>query len=164
MRLTILALCFCLGPVAVCQSTAPITATPKKQNHPATQPWTDFTKLKPDWLKTSAVPVQPDPNVSRGWNNPQRDWKLNLQEPLSTLSNGGQAPWKGVLVAQAEHPDPQLPFGSWPNAKVEPIPTQWPKAVIEQIPTQWLNDKLLPIATRSGSPVMWHAPTYGDSK
>jgi hypothetical protein len=66
-------------------------------------------------------------------------------------------------MAQAEHPDPQ-PFGSWPNAKVEPIPTQWPDAIIQQIPTQWLNDKLLPISTGSGSPVMLHAPTYGDSK
>jgi hypothetical protein len=161
MRLTILALCFCLGPIAICQSTAPTTATPEKQQHPATQTWTDFHKLKSDWLTTPAVPIPPDVDVLQGWNKAPRDWKINPQQPLSI---DGQVPWKGVLMAQVEHPDPQLPFGSWPNAKVEPIPTQWPNTIIEQIPTQWLNDKLLPIATRSGSPVMRHAPTNGDSK
>jgi hypothetical protein len=86
--------------------------------------------------------------------------RFNPQQPLSI---GGQAFGK-VLTAQTESLDAQLPFISWPNAIVEPIPTQWPNAMVEPIPTRWLNDKLLPITAKSGSPVMLHAPTYGDSK
>jgi hypothetical protein len=67
-------------------------------------------------------------------------------------------------MAQTESPVAQPPFSSWPNARVEPIPTQWPNVMVEQIPTQWLNDKLLPITARFGWPVMLQAPTNGDSK
>ena len=67
-------------------------------------------------------------------------------------------------MAQTESPAAPLPLSSWPNAKVEPIPTRWPHAIVEAIPTRWLNDKLLPITAGSGSQVMLHAPTYGDSK
>ncbi len=67
-------------------------------------------------------------------------------------------------MAQTESPDASLPFSSWPNAKVEPIPTQWPNGKVEPIPTRWLNDKLLPITARPGSPLMLHAPAYGVSK
>jgi hypothetical protein len=160
MRLTILTLCFCVGSAAICQSAAPTPATPEKQKQPVTQPWMNFNKLPPNWLPTPAAPVPPDPNVSLGRNNAQRDWKMNPQQPLSI---GGQAFGK-VLMAQTKSPVAQLPSGSWPNAKVEPIPTQWPNAMVEPIPTRWLNDKLLPITAGSGSPVMLHAPTYGDSK
>ncbi len=65
-------------------------------------------------------------------------------------------------MAQTDSPVAQLPLSSWPNAKVEPIPTQWPNVMVESIPTRWLNDKLLPITDRAGSPVMLHAPTSGD--
>jgi hypothetical protein len=160
MRLTILTLCFCVGSAAICQSTTPTPTTPEEQKQPVTQSWMNFSKLPPNWRPTPAAPVPPDPNVSSGRNKAQRDWKMNPQQPLSI---GGQAFGK-VLMAQTESLDAQLPFSSWPNAKVEPIPVQWPNAIVELIPTRWLNDKLLPITARSGSPVMMHSPTYGDSK
>ena len=160
MRLIILTLCFCVGSAAICQSTAPTPTTPEKQKQPVTQPWMNFSKLPPTWFPTLAAPVPPDPNVSSGRNNAQRDWKMNPQQPLSI---GGQAFGK-VLMAQTESPDAQLPFSSWPNAKVEPIPTQWPNAIVEPIPTRWLNDKVLPITAWPGSPAMLQAPAYGVSK
>jgi hypothetical protein len=160
MRLIILTLCFCVGSAAICQSTAPTPTTPEKQKQPVTQPWMNFSKLPPTWFPTPAAPVPPDPNVSSGRNNARRDWKMNPQQPLSI---GGQAFGK-VLMAQTESPDAQLPFSSWPNAKVEPIPTQWPNAIVEPIPTRWLNDKLLPITAWPGLPAMLQAPAYGVSK
>lgn len=160
MRLTVLTLCFCVASAAICQSTATTPTTPERQKQPATQPWMNFSKLPPNWLPTPAAPVPPDPNVSLDRKNAQHDWKINPQQPLSM---GGQAFGK-VLMAQTEFPVAQLPFSSWPNAKVEPIPTQWPNVMVEPIPTRWLNDKLLPITARSGWPVVLHAPAHGDSK
>ncbi len=157
MRLAILALFLCAGPMAICQSTAPAPANSEKQKQPVAQPWMDFGKLPPHWL-TKPMPVQSDQDVSRGWNDPQRDWKIN---PLQPLPQSGEQFGK-MLIAQKDGPDPQLPLSSWPNAKVEPIPTQWPNAIVEAIPTQWPNFKLLPI--KSGSPVMLQAPAYGDLK
>jgi hypothetical protein len=135
MRLAILALFMCAGPMAICQSTPPPPANSEKpQGQPVIQPWADFSKLPPNWLSTPTTPIQSDPGVSPGWNNRQRDWRINPQQPLSGSG------WRALIV-QNDHPNPQLP-----NANVEPIPTQWPNAIVEAIPTQWPHSKLLPIA------------------
>lgn len=49
-----------------------------------------------------------------------------------------------ILIARNEIPLGQ-PQRLWPNAKVEPIPTQWPKVRMIPIPTQWPDLKMEPI-------------------
>jgi hypothetical protein len=134
MRLAILALFICAGPMAICQSTPPVPANSEKpQGPPVTQPRADFNQPPPNWLSTPNAPIQSDSGVSPDWNKRQRDWKINPQQPLSGIG------WK-TLMTQNDHPNPQLP-----NLKVEPIPTRWPNAIVEAIPTQWPDSKLLPI-------------------
>src|ERR1700752_4242538 len=110
MRLTILALFLCVGSTAICQSKATAPVNREKQDQLATQPRSNFSPL--------TMPVQSDP---KGWNNAQRDWKINPQQPLSFI--GGQ-PF-GTLVALNDQPHTPPQSGAWPNAKVQPIPTQW---------------------------------------
>jgi hypothetical protein len=93
------------------------------------------------------MPVQTDSAQSGARNSPQRDWKINPQQPWSLQQFGK------TLVARNEQPTPQLPA-----SKVQPIPTQWPNAKVEPIPTRWPDFKLLPIAGQGGPPVMLQAP------
>ena len=153
MRLAILALFMCAGSVAICQSTPAAQVNPRIQDQPAISPRTGVTKLPPNWSVTPAMPVPSDPNISQVWNNPQREWKINPKQPLSSIGGGT------LLVARYEQPHPQSP-----TARVEPIPTQWPNAKVEPIPTQWPDFNLLPITIESISPVMLKAPAGGDSK
>ena len=99
------------------------------------------------------------PAASRDWNSPQREWKINPRQPLPGIV-GRQ--FGKTLLAQNEPLNSQLPLRPFPNAKLEPIPTQWPNAVTEAIPTQWPNFKLLPI--KANPPVILAAPAYGGSK
>jgi hypothetical protein len=153
MRRTILALLLCTSSMAICQS---IPQPPANSGKSMVEPGSRFRNLSQNWLTSPTTPVQTDPGVSSAWNTPQRNWKINPQQPWSLP--GGQQFGK-TLMARNERPDPQVP-----NPKVQPIPTQWPNAKMEPIPTQWPNSKLLPIATQAGSPVMLQAPTYGTSK
>ena len=139
MRRTILALSLCASSLAICQSIPQPKAKSETQAKPIVEPGSRFSNLSPNWLTSPTMPVQNNPVASSAWNTPQRNWKINPQQPLSLP--GGQQFGK-FLMAQNEHPDPQLP-----NPKVQPIPTQWPKAKAEPIPTQLPNFKLLPIAS-----------------
>jgi hypothetical protein len=49
-------------------------------------------------------------------------------------------------IAHIKLPASPLLTGHFPNAKLEPIPTQWPDAKVEQIPTTWPNLKVRQIA------------------
>ena len=155
MRLTILALFLCTSSMAICQSFPKPPAKSGTQAKSIVEPGRRFSDLSPNWLTSPTMPVQTNPGASSGWNSPQRDWKINPQQPLSLP---GEQPFGKILIARNEHPDPQVP-----NPKVQPIPTQWPKAKVEPIPTKLPNFKLLPIAPQTGSPVL-QAPTRGELK
>lgn len=153
MRRTILALFFCTSSMAICQS---IPQPPANSGKSIVEPGNRFGGLSQNWLTGPTMRDQTGPGASPGWNTPQRNWKINPQQPL--YLPGGQ-PFGKTLMARNEHPDPQLP-----SPKLQPIPTQWPNAKMEPIPTQWPNFKMLPIAAQAGSPVMLQTPTYGKSK
>jgi hypothetical protein len=153
MRRTILALFLCVSSMAICQS---IPQPPANSGKSIVEPGSRFRDFSPNWLTPPTIPAQTDPGASPAWNTPQRNWKINPQEPLSLP---GEQPFGTILIARNEHAGPQLP-----NPKLQPIPTQWPNAKMEPIPTQWPKFKLLPIATQAGSPVMLQAPARGESK
>ena len=153
MRRTILVLFLCTSSMAICQSIRQSSADSAKA---IVEPGSSFSNLSQNWFTRPTTPVQTDPGGSSAWNTPQRNWKINPQQPWSLP--GGQQFGK-ILMARNEHPEPKLPA-----PKVQPIPTQWPNAKVEPIPTQWPNFKLLPIATQAGSPVMLQAPARGESK
>ena len=130
MRLTILALFLCAGTPAFCQSAvqAPESDT-QVQKAGVPQPWTNLNKRPADWFSTGAAPAPADiaPHTSFTWQ-----WNAAAADRKAIFPS----PWP-ALVAKNELPG--LPF------RFEQIPTHWPNAKMEPIPTQYSGLAMVPI-------------------
>ena len=114
MRRTILVLFLCTSSMAICQSIRQSSADSAKY---IVEPGSRFSNLSQNWFTRPTTPVQTDPGGSSAWNTPQRNWKINPQQPWSLP--GGQQFGK-ILMARNEHPEPAV-AGFDPRAHPYPV-------------------------------------------
>jgi hypothetical protein len=145
MRILLLPVLLAFAPVALAQSNGTVRAPFEhswKGPMAAAQP-RDFSKLAPDWRFTEPSFVHKRLQESTTPDS-QLDSKMVVHPPKESL--GEQQP--GTLIAENVYPDLEvlpitaatgiaLPIAtSWPNLKVENIPTASPKCAV--LPVQKL--------------------------
>jgi hypothetical protein len=143
MRPVILALCFCAGTTAFCQSTVPAPMTPESPWQTplmiTPSPARDFSKLPPGWHITDVKPLPaprmlfqpPHPLTTRRLGDAEIDPKIIVHPSATSI---GVLP-PGTQVAQNAYPHLQLRPIESSNSALQQTPTNWPSFQIETIPT-----------------------------
>jgi len=158
MRSAILALFFCAGTAAFCQTSAqaPFNLGRHGQNPPAAKPSIDLDKpfsagpIKPFTpLEIFALPAK----VTARWSEDARiNPKMIVHPPQASI--GFQTP--GIPVGQNEFSNLQmLPIDS-AGVKIQAIPAQWLSLKVQAIPIQWPQLEVGPV--KSGSSMIPLAP------
>jgi hypothetical protein len=138
MRSAILALFFCAGTAALCQTStrAPFNLGRHDQNPPVAKPSIDLDKLFSSAPMKPFIPLEifaPPAKAAAPWSEDARiDPKMIVHPPQASF--GLQ---QGIPVEQNEYANLRmLPIDS-PASGLQPIPNQWPNLKVQSIPTRW---------------------------